>query len=101
MRHAYFVKRHIPNNLSCISSNNPSVLIFCFNNLAIIDTIFVKFFEDCILILLIAICAKSYFVLVSWLLSSFSYQFIQVITCWLYPFTDGKCRKKASVFFYV
>ena len=60
-------------------------------HLAVIDAIPVKVLEDCIFILLIAVCAEANLIIICWLLRSFSYEQIEFIAYLLYPFSNGKC----------
>ena len=85
-----FIERNISKYFSFMNSNH-NLFFFIFDYLPVIYAVFVKIFWNSIFILLIPICAKIYFVVVSRLLDSFSNQLIKLITSFLNPFSDGKC----------
>src|SRR3989338_1517022 len=70
MGYAYFIISHISKHLSFVRANN-HLLFLVFNYLSITDTILVKELQDCVFILLIAICTKTNSVFVCRLLCSF------------------------------
>jgi len=96
----YLVVTEVSKNFSFVGAVN-NLLFFVFYDLSVMHAIFVEELQDCIFILLVCICAKTYFVFVRWLLSSFCYELIQFITHWLNPFSDGKCDKQAGISLYV
>ena len=100
MRNTDGIVRHVSKNSSYVGPiDNLPLLVFY--DLAILGAILPEVLYYCVLILLICISAKANLVFIGRLLSSLRYQLIQLIAHRLYPFSDGKCNKQASLSFYV
>jgi len=80
---------------------NYFLLLFVFDDLTIVDAVFVEIGLDCIVVLFVSVGAKAYLVFVAWLFGSFRDLLVKLVTYLLYPFSDGKCNKYVGTSFYV
>jgi len=77
------------------------LLFFIFDHLSKTDAVFVEVFEHTVFVLIVAITAERNLLFVTWLLTSFCNELVELIARFLYPFADGECNKEFCFPFYV